>query len=110
MIEDLIPKGYRHRITREQLHQVTGLSDRKIRKEIEEAAARVLIVSCDGGYFQRKDEKDDPYIREYYAKEWARFKTQRKKLMQMEKALNIIHPKPDRKQVPGQMNIFEVIG
>lgn len=107
MIEELIPKGYANRVTREYLHRVTGMSDRKVRKEIELAAGRCLIVSCDGGYFQRKDENDDPYIREYYEKEWARFKTQRKKLDQMRKALNIIHPKPDRNQFPGQMSLFE---
>lgn len=106
MIEEVIPKGYENRVTREFLHEVTGMSDRMIRKEIEKAAARELIVSCDGGYFRRKDDGDDPYIREYYAKELARFKTQRKKIDQMRKALNIIHPKPDRSQIPGQMSLF----
>lgn len=109
MIENLIPKGYENRVTREFLHELTGLSDRKLRKEIETAADRVLIVSCDGGYFRRNDERDDPYIREYYLKEVSRFRSQRKKIAQLRKYINEIHPEPDKKQIPGQMSLFEVM-
>lgn len=48
-IADYIPTGYHNRITREQLIQLTGYSDRKIRDMI--ADSEELIINVDKGYF-----------------------------------------------------------
>jgi hypothetical protein len=75
-IEEFIPKGYRNRVSRGYLAEILHMTDRSIRDEISDARKRgVLIASCGGGYFQRKDESDEPYIREYYATECHRFTT-----------------------------------
>ena len=75
-IEEFIPKGYRNRVSRGYLVEILHITDRDIREAISEARKRgVLIASCGGGYFQREDDRDDPYIAEYYAKECHRFTT-----------------------------------
>lgn len=108
MIEEFIPKGYDNRVSREYLHEILHMPDRAIRREIEKAAERgVLIVSYDGGYFQRESERDDPYIREYMARENNRFKTQSHKNRMLREAWARIHPEAKKsKQIPGQMSFF----
>jgi hypothetical protein len=54
-ILDYIPTGQANAITRHKLHQLTGLRDRTIRKEIEKARAsgNIIINLQDGkGYYQ----------------------------------------------------------
>ena len=102
MIEEYIPKGYKKRVSRGYLQEMSGMSDRDIRSEIADAQSRgIMIASVDGGYFQRKDEKDDPYIAEYYAKEKHRLNAQRRKLRALHKAWMGV----DEGQVPGQMEM-----
>lgn len=63
-IEEYIPKGYRNRVSRGYLVEILHMTDRSIRDEIKAARLRgVLIASCGGGYFRKKDESDEPYIR-----------------------------------------------
>lgn len=103
MIEEYIPEGYPNRVSRPYLQSILHIPDRMIRRQIEEAGERgILIVSMDGGYFRRKDETDDPYIRTYYAKEHKRFTTQSAKLKRMRQAMGI-GAKKDKDQIPGQM-------
>lgn len=54
LIENYIPFGYANRISREKLVADTRLSDRKIRKELEEALLQrdTLIINIDNGYFR----------------------------------------------------------
>lgn len=106
MIEEFIPAGYHNRVSRPYLQSILHIPDREIRRQIEEAAERgILIVSADGGYFQRKDKNDDPYIEGYYAQERKRFTTQSKKLKRLRRAMEGIDPdKHDKDQVPGQMS------
>lgn len=54
LIENYIPFGYANRISREKLVTDTRLSDRKIRKELEEALLQrdTLIINIDNGYFR----------------------------------------------------------
>lgn len=81
LIEEFIPFGYKNRISRTGLRDITHLNDRNIRAQIAQAGERgVLIASANGGYFQRQSAEDDPYIEEYIAKERSRFKAQSHKL------------------------------
>lgn len=103
-IENFIPAGYYNRISRQQLHDILHLPDRVIRDEIEDAQERgYLIVSRDGGYFQRKDERDDPHIIAYIRQENRRFKTMSHKNKILNNAWERIHP--NCRQIPGQMNL-----
>lgn len=108
LIEEYIPAGYENRVSREYLHEILHIPDRAVRREIELAAERgVLIASCDGGYFRRGSERDDPYIREYMARENNRFKTQSHKNKLMREMWERIHPAAKKsKQIPGQMSLF----
>lgn len=102
MIEDYIPHGYNNRVSRPYLQEILHIPDRMIRMQIADAAERgVLIASLDGGYFQRQDEKDDPYIEAYIAQERKRFTTQSHKLKLLRHAMQNV--RPDREEIPGQM-------
>ena len=54
LIENYIPFGYENRISREKLSADTHMSDRKIRKLMEEALLYrdTLIINIDNGYFR----------------------------------------------------------
>lgn len=57
-IADYIPKGRENAITREHLCKITGLPDRKVREEIEQARRRgaIIVNAQDGaGYYQTED-------------------------------------------------------
>ena len=99
MIEEFIPEGYENRISRGELVDIIHVPDRQIRRQISEAQQRgVLIISCDGGYFQA-EEKDEPYVAEYVAQERHRFSQQAKKLKAIAKAW-----RGDPEEIPGQMS------
>ena len=104
-IENYIPEGYDNRVSRSMLHEMLNLPDRAIRKMIEEAQDRgSLIVSCDGGYFMRKDASDDPYIIAYMLRENSRFKTMSHKNKRLREAWDRVHPESRKKDTyPGQI-------
>lgn len=54
LIENYIPFGYENRISREKLSADTHMSDRKIRKLMEESLLYrdTLIINIDNGYFR----------------------------------------------------------
>lgn len=57
-ITDFIPEGKNNAITRNQLCNLTGLSDRKVRELIEQARSKgeIIINAQDGaGYFRTED-------------------------------------------------------
>lgn len=57
-IADYIPQGRENAITRQRLCALTGLPDRKVREEIEQARRRgeIIINAQDGaGYFKTDD-------------------------------------------------------
>ena len=106
-IENFIPLGYRDRVSRVELRITTGLTDRQVRRAIEEARERgVLIASEDGGYFQYQDEQDDVYFRAYMKREERRFRTISHQNKSLRKAWEAIHPKKDNTQIPGQMSFL----
>lgn len=109
-IEDYIPKGYEYRVSREYLHGILHTSDRMIRKMIEEAAERgVLIISADGGYF-RPTKKDEIYVGQYFGQEDKRFRSISHKRKLQRELWEGIQPAAKRsKQIPGQMSLFEVV-
>lgn len=109
MIEDYIPAGYNNRVSRGYLHEILHVPDRTVRQMIEDAVNRgILIVSADGGYFRRKDERDDVYIRQYIISESNRFKSQSHKNKQLRNLWKEINPedKKSENQIPGQMSMF----
>lgn len=60
---DLLPIGVAHAISRRQLIQITGLPDRRLRRQIaEERRAGLLILSSTaevgGGYFRAADVQE----------------------------------------------------
>lgn len=60
-ITDYIPTGRENAVTRVHLREVTGLPDRKVREEIEQARRKgaIIINAQDGaGYYQSEDIKD----------------------------------------------------
>ena len=60
-ITDYIPIGKENAVTRAHLRAVTGLPDRKIREEIEQARRKgaIIINAQDGaGYYQSEDIRD----------------------------------------------------
>lgn len=57
-IEQYIPHGRENAVTREQLCTLTGLPDRQVRKEIEQARHSGCIICNDqsgAGYYQTAD-------------------------------------------------------
>lgn len=108
MIEDFIPKGYNNRVSREYLHSILHIPDRDIRAQIEEALSRgILIVSYDGGYFRRKNQKDDPYIQSYLDAEEHRAKTQLHNNKMRRLVWEGIHPEKRKGYIKGQMSLFK---
>lgn len=107
-IEDYIPEGYENRVSRGFLQELLQMPDRAIRAEIEKAQDRgILIVSRDGGYFQRRDERDDEYIKDYMRAEDRRFRTMSHKNKRLREAWQRIHPaEKQKKQIPGQMSFI----
>lgn len=62
-IYDLLPVGAEYAISRRQLSQITGLPDRRLRRQIaEERRAGLLILSSTaevgGGYFRHADKQE----------------------------------------------------
>lgn len=111
MIEDYIPSGYENRVSRDYLHDVIHIPDRGIRRMIEDAADRgILIVSADGGYF-RPTKADAIYVGQYFGKEDKRFRTISHKRKIQRQLWEQIHPAAVKKrdQIPGQLSIFEVL-
>lgn len=60
-IVDLIPKGRENAITRENLRTITGLNDRTLRQEIEDARSKGALIfnEQDGNGYYTSDEISD---------------------------------------------------
>ena len=110
MIEDYIPSGYKNRVSRDYLHGILHTPDRAIRKMIEEAAERgVLIISANGGYF-RPTKADEIYVGQYFGQEDKRFRTISHKRKVQRQLWEHIQPAAKKsKQIPGQMSLFEMV-
>jgi hypothetical protein len=101
-IENYIPLGYEQRVSRVELQLMTGYPDRKIRKAIEDARERgILIASENGGYFKYRDARDDSHIEAYIQREEQRFRTISHQNKAMRQAWAVLHP-----EVPGQMSFL----
>ena len=107
VIEEFNPYGYENRISRPTLVAVTGWRDRVVRDEISSAIERgVMIASQDGGYFQWRDRRDDPYFEDYMRGERSRERKLRQKNKRQRLAWEAVHPTDTNsdKQVPGQLS------
>ena len=64
-IIDLIPPGSSNAVTREYLMRETNMSDRAVRRRIEEARDNgevIVALSTKGGYFQPVYPNDSHYV------------------------------------------------
>ena len=107
MIEEYIPKGYNSRVSRSYLHEVSGMTDRQIRKDIADAVEirGILIISADGGYFIPGKE-DSLYVDMYCAQERQRARTQAKKSKRLKRMARAWAGLPeDEREIPGQMRL-----
>ena len=64
MITEFIPEGAEKAIKREELVEKTGMSDRKVRKAIEEARRTGMIILNEGDGYYTTDDLNAMY-REY---------------------------------------------
>lgn len=74
-IENYIPYGYKNRISRETLENITHRKDRTNREEMAEALLNrnVLIVNADNGYFRPDGSAEDAVrAKAYYYQERAK--------------------------------------
>ena len=102
LIENYIPFGYANRISREKLVTDTRLSDRKIRKELEEALLQrdTLIINIDNGYFRSDGSlADRQKVKAYLFREQARTSSCSKRCKAIRRCLA---PKADNN---GQMSL-----
>ena len=102
LIENYIPFGYANRISREKLVADTRLSDRKIRKELEEALLQrdTLIINIDNGYFRPDGSLEDRQkAKTYLFREQARTISCSKRCKAIRRCLT---PKADN---TGQMSL-----
>lgn len=102
LIENYIPFGYANRISREKLVADTRLSDRKIRKELEEALLQrdTLIINIDNGYFRPDGSlADRQKVKAYLFREQARTSSCSKRCKAIRRCLV---PKADN---TGQMSL-----
>jgi len=107
MIEEYIPKGYNNRVSRGYLHELSGIPDRQIRKEIADAVETrgVLIISADGGYFI-PDKQDGLYVDMYCAQERQRSRTQAAKSRKLKRLARAWAGLPeDEREIPGQLRM-----
>lgn len=77
-IEDFIPSGHEHAVSREYLVSITGTSDREIRQAISKS--KELIINDGKGYFIYDPETDVNELRHYALKEVSRSKSQKEKV------------------------------
>ena len=102
LIENYIPFGYANRISREKLVADTRLSDRKIRKELEEALLQrdTLIINIDNGYFRPDGSlADRQKVKAYLFREQTRSSSCSKRCKAIRRCLA---PKADN---TGQMSL-----
>ena len=95
-IIDYIPEGKENAITRDRLCTVTGLPDRKVREEIEQARRRgaIIINAQDGAGYYRSDDIRD-IARQYKTNERRALSilAQQKHLRKRLKAAGVLHGK-----------------
>lgn len=102
LIENYIPFGYKNRISREKLVSDTRMSDRKIRKEMEEALLirGTLIINIDNGYFRPDGSPEDRQkAKAYLLREMVRTSSCNKRCKDIRRCLT---PKADN---TGQMSL-----
>lgn len=104
---DFIPYGPEHPVTRQELMRLTGLSDRKVRRDIEFARMMYPIINVsDGRGYYIATSSNDPEVKRYWKQELSRIKSISKSLTATRKLLT---PPKQEKQIKGQMSLFEVI-
>ena len=102
MITDYIPHGHNNAISRTQLSIRSGMSDRKCRREIEQARRDgEIILNTGKGYFMYSGGEDDTYLNAYIRSESHRFASIGRTLRTLKKAKK-------EKVSDGQMNFKDL--
>lgn len=74
-IEELIPFGHEHAVTRKELCRKTGFSDRTVRELIGRARRDCCIINLqDGAGYFRPTEQEKELVKRFYDQERARAK------------------------------------
>lgn len=86
-IEDYFKEGVENAVSRQSLCQMSGLSDRQVRQEIEDARVRgVFILNDEDGYgYYISDDVAD--VRRQYLRDMARIKAISKRTKHLRKYL-----------------------
>jgi hypothetical protein len=105
-IVDFIPYGNDSPVTRQELCDRTGMSDRAVRKAIEKASFMFPIINLsDGkGYYIAVDY-NDPGVKRYFKQELSRIRSKSKSLQGIRDLLE--KPKQKDKQLAGQISLFD---
>ena len=75
-IVNYIPKGRKNAITREELCEKTGFSDRKVRELIFQARREHVILNLqDGNGYFLPDEEDRELVKKFLEQETSRLKS-----------------------------------
>lgn len=98
MIQDYIPKGQMRSISRKELQELTGFTDREIREQIEQSEALIINLQDGNGYFKPLPSEID-LVQKYYYQERKRALSVIKKLSKVRRWLKKI----------GQTEIKEVV-
>lgn len=123
-IISMIPIGRKNAITKSELVARTGLSERVIRKLIEEASGTAPVINLqDGrGYFQPSDE-DLPCVEKFFKQETSRANSILKRVESLRVYINLHNPDtnipkgktkvhehwrnlPKRTETEGQLSLF----
>lgn len=101
-----IPVGHENAVTRRDLCRRTRLSDRKVRQLIEDARKDVVILNLGDskGYFVPAPGEEKLVLR-CKRKEMSRYKAIYQNIIAMNQYLSI----DDKKDIPGQESIFDII-
>lgn len=103
-ILDYIPVGYENAITRKELCNKTGLSDRKVRQLIEDARKDNVILNLGDskGYFIPKIG-EERLIMICKRKEISRYKSIYENIIHMNRYLGV----NNKIDIPGQRSLFD---
>lgn len=91
-IEDFIPKGHARAISREALCRASGLSDREMRRAVNEARERVIILNMSDGngyfIFDQESAEERNMLIHYVLQETSRISSLNKAIALAREAAN----------------------
>lgn len=89
-IEDLIPTGHAHAITRRELRNLTGMNDRQVRRAVQRMRSSYPVINMGYGYYipDMDDPEDRTEAKAYLEIEKAKAREIYKGLQEVARALD----------------------